>query len=55
MEAGKNVRISQLLALCIILAAFVIIILRRKMIKDPIYYADPIFPDTKAGGMQREV
>jgi phosphatidylglycerol:prolipoprotein diacylglycerol transferase len=55
MEAGKNVRISQLLALCIILAAFVIIILRRKMIKNPIYYADPIIPDTKAGGMQREV
>jgi phosphatidylglycerol:prolipoprotein diacylglycerol transferase len=43
MEAGKNIRISQLLAVLIILVAFFFIIVRRvKSKNDPIRYLDPI-------------
>ncbi|MBB6731743.1 prolipoprotein diacylglyceryl transferase [Cohnella zeiphila] len=42
MEAGKNIRISQLLAVCIIIAAVAIIIIRRRKADSIPYYSDPI-------------
>jgi phosphatidylglycerol---prolipoprotein diacylglyceryl transferase len=42
MEAGKNIRISQLLAVGIILAAVIIILVRRRNGKQTAHYKDPI-------------
>jgi phosphatidylglycerol:prolipoprotein diacylglycerol transferase len=42
MEAGKNIRISQLLAVAIIVAAIVIIVIRRTVLDKNEKYADPI-------------
>jgi len=44
MEVGKNIRVSQLLAVCIVLAAIAIIVLRRTVFKQTFRYADPIVP-----------
>ncbi|QHT60388.1 prolipoprotein diacylglyceryl transferase [Paenibacillus lycopersici] len=44
MEAGKNIRVSQLLAVCIVLAAVAIIVLRRTVFKQTSRYSDPIEP-----------
>ncbi|KKC47803.1 prolipoprotein diacylglyceryl transferase [Paenibacillus sp. VTT E-133280] len=44
MEAGKNIRISQLIAVLIIIAAVVFIIIRRNWFKDKVRYSDPIVP-----------
>ncbi|WP_274653064.1 prolipoprotein diacylglyceryl transferase [Paenibacillus humicola] len=48
MEAGKNIRVSQLLAVLIILAAVAFIVIRRLTQKNPVYYTDPIEPAAKA-------
>ncbi|MNW57950.1 hypothetical protein D3C74_357880 [compost metagenome] len=44
MEAGKNIRISQLLAVCIVLASVMFIVLMRTKYKQPKFYSDPIVP-----------
>lgn len=44
MEAGKNIRVSQLLAVCIVLAAVMFIILMRTKHKRPAFYSDPVVP-----------
>lgn len=43
MEEGKNIRVSQLLAVIIIIAALIIIAYRRIRLKVPMY-SDPVQP-----------
>jgi phosphatidylglycerol:prolipoprotein diacylglycerol transferase len=54
MEAGKNIRISQLLAVLIIIAAVILIIVRRRKGQLLPHYADPIV-STKATAAQSEL
>lgn len=54
MEPGKNIRISQLLALGIIAAALTIIFLRRRNKRNVIHYADPIVQVSEGSGRAQE-
>ncbi len=47
MEAGKNIRISQLLAVVFILAAVAFIVIRRKTKADLPHYSDPLVSTKK--------
>jgi phosphatidylglycerol:prolipoprotein diacylglycerol transferase len=55
IESGKSVRISQLLAVCIILAAITIFIVRRRRSKEAVYYSDSIVLYMENTGIQNEV
>jgi phosphatidylglycerol:prolipoprotein diacylglycerol transferase len=50
MEPGKNIRISQLLAVGLIIAAIVFVAYRRRKGADVVKYSDPIVPDKGAKG-----
>jgi phosphatidylglycerol:prolipoprotein diacylglycerol transferase len=50
MEPGKNIRISQLLAVCIILAAVTFIIVRRTKNDQIPHYSDPIVSSKSENG-----
>ncbi|WP_082033979.1 prolipoprotein diacylglyceryl transferase [Cohnella kolymensis] len=54
MEVGKNIRISQLLAVCIILAAIVIIVVRRRSANQAAYYKDPISKNERINALPQE-
>jgi phosphatidylglycerol:prolipoprotein diacylglycerol transferase len=49
MEAGKNIRISQLLAIAIIVAAVIVIVVRRTVVRTPVQYTDPIVQKMTSG------
>ena len=49
MEAGKNIRVSQLLAISLVAATMIVITYRRTRLKIP-KYADPILPKTAIVG-----
>jgi phosphatidylglycerol---prolipoprotein diacylglyceryl transferase len=55
MEAGKNIRVSQLLAVCIIIAAVSIIVVRRSKLKNILYYSDPITQKTNSSSIVQHV
>ncbi|RED55104.1 prolipoprotein diacylglyceryl transferase [Cohnella lupini] len=55
MEAGKNIRISQLLAVCIIIVAVAIIIVRRAKVKQLESYSDSINVNVRQGTLTQHV